>query len=105
VTVLYGGLIVWLATLIIVESFIFQPLRDWLETRYWLKRSTGRRTAPYWQKLAYLIRCQLCMGTWVGWVVAAFIPGPLPLFWTGLLYKAVAHCILEVTGLLRRTNP
>jgi len=101
-TVLYGGLIVWLATLIIVESFIFQPLRDWLESK--VIPSTNPRRSTTWYKLAYLSRCQLCMGTWVGWIVAAFIPGPLPLFWCGLLYKAVAHCILEVTGLLRRTN-
>lgn len=110
--VLYAGLIVWLVTLILVESFAFAGLREYVEVLQ--DRAIDRayddpsdrnllllRAA---EKLTYLVNCHLCTGVWVGLVVALIIPGPLPMVLNALLYKAVGHLVLEVAALLRRTG-
>ena len=96
-TVLFAGLVNWLATLIIVESFVFEPVRSWV-----------RQGWPG-SKLDYLMSCHLCMGTWAGLILALVVPGPFThptLFWflNGLLYKAVGHIVLEITAILKHIN-
>lgn len=69
------------------------------------KAERAGRTARRWHKVAYLFHCHLCLGLWIGWAVALVIPGPLPHFLlNGLLYKAVGHVVLEVTGVLQRVS-
>lgn len=61
-------------------------------------------------KLAYLVSCHMCAGTWIGLAIGAVYPLPLhtnPIFsrlLSGLIYKAVAHLILAVNNLLERTS-
>lgn len=69
------------------------------------RQERAGRAARRWHKVAYLFHCHLCLGLWVGWAVALVIPGPLPHFLlNGLLYKAVGHVVLEVTGVLQRVS-
>lgn len=134
------GLVVWIATTILVESELLRPLREaadrWAgpgpveEKTVWVGpellqptglSSIGPLIPGHWQlptsaahpvryKLAYLIHCHLCAGTWIGLVTAAVTPyrplASLPPLgaWllAGLLYKAVAHLILAVNNTLRR---
>lgn len=111
-SVLYAGLICWLATLILVESFVAEPLREatlgWRNVRIDRALETGTlrdiRIARLGEKLTYLVNCQLCSGVWIGLVLALIIPGPLPMVLNGLLYKAVAHIILEVVAVLQRAS-
>lgn len=82
-----AGLVNWLATLILVEGKIFQPVRS---------RVTG-------EYARYFVACHLCTGTWVGLVMAAWLtllaPYALPFagWWmvlvNGLAIKAVGHLI------------
>lgn len=98
----------WIATTILVEGKIFEPLRDWVggTTRRPLRAPEHRRP-----KLAYLVGCHLCTGTWVGLVTALFVAGPFTLavgfapaaiVLNGLLYKAGGHAILHVSNLTER---
>lgn len=92
-TVLAAGLICWLVTHIIVEGVVFDWLRDWIDDH-----------AP--RKIQQLIHCELCTGTWVGFILAALIPGPIAPLWilNGFLYKAVGHLILELWAILYGVN-
>lgn len=118
-TVLYLGLVTWLVTMLIVESVLFEPLRrrvhDWAVARRpapsgpWaaLLTAFGVRPPGWRDKVAYLVTCHLCTGTWVGLTLGAILEGPLRIRlvgWAlnGLLYKAVAHLVLEVVDTLRR---
>lgn len=88
--ILWLGLVNWLATLILVEGVIFETPRAWLVQR-----------APH-PKLRYLLTCQLCAGTWVGFVLAALFGGPFGFVLVdGLLYKAIGHATLELASFLR----
>lgn len=107
-TALYAGLVVWLVTLILVEGEIFRPVRELLSgyvPAHWVDATPRFKISEYNRrpKLAYLVGCHLCTGTWVGLGVAFLIPGPLPhVVLNGLLYKAIGHVVLEVTALLKR---
>lgn len=94
-TVVFGGLVNWLATYIWVEGEVFREVREFAD----------KHLPP---KLRYLFHCPLCAGTWVGFLEAALIPGPftgpIALFLNGLLYKAAGHLILEVAAILRHQN-
>lgn len=69
---------------------------------------------PGWRgKLAYMVGCQMCTGTWVGFAEAiAFGPvlmttAPGFINWlgiiaTGLLFKSVGHLTLELVALGRK---
>lgn len=111
------GLVVWLITTIIVESEICAPIREWVERwsdGAWVETDdTGDytyRSHPIREKIAYLIHCHLCAGTWVGLLTAAVTPyrplaSTLPLgagLLAGLLYKAIAHLILAINNTFRR---
>lgn len=70
----------------------------------------AHRRATAWRKLDYFVRCHLCFGVWVAAFLTAlpgqprpFGPGVLGWVLAALLVKAVAHLILEVAALLRRT--
>lgn len=101
------GMVNWLASLILVESELFRPLRDRVTAKAAPPRKTNtgqrwnsRRTA-LWDKAAYLISCHLCAGTWIGLALALAVPdvrpfggGPLGWLLAGLLIKAVGHVTL-----------
>lgn len=117
--VLFLGLVNWITTTIVVESELFRPLRECIQ-----KRRTRRRPAftpplgvntmpgaklpdqyfvcrPVWNKLAYLVSCHLCAGTWIALGEAAtfgvpFHHGLLGVAAGGLLYKAIGHLVLEL---------
>lgn len=125
-TTIFLGIVVWLGTTILVESELCKPLREAVErwagpaaiperTRWNTPSSKFTEPAipaphPVRLKLAYLIHCHLCAGTWVGLLVAAATPyrpldAALPLgewLLAGLLYKGIAHLILAVNNTLRR---
>ncbi len=81
------GFVCWVVTLVLVESVLFEPWRNF--------------TARIHAKLHYLSGCQLCTGTWVGLGLGFLhpIPGFGPLI-SGLAYKGIAHFILVVRNLL-----
>lgn len=123
-SVLYAGLVVWFATYVLVESEMFRPLRDAVKRRrdaglpvrtsrtyvnqrayeeynYAVELYVGSRRYRRWEKLRYLLGCHACAGTWVGFAVAAALPGVRPLgggavgfVLAGLLFKAVGHLAL-----------
>lgn len=135
-TAIAGGLINWITTNIIVESELTRPLREWVGRRRvaavvperkisritddnvpvnggWLckggpctKPANRYRLRPVWNKVAYLLGCHLCVGTWVG-LVEAIILGPvigtgvLGIILTALLFKAVGHLTLEGVALIQ----
>ncbi len=110
-----------LATSIITESEITRESRAFLERLH--QRAVARLhssahieawseedyRAPRWhawaelitRKLSYLHGCHLCAGTWVGLVMAAFVPpivssGLVGWALTGLAIKGVGHIVLVV---------
>lgn len=82
-----AALVCWLATMIVCESFLFEPVRALAERVH--------------HKIGYLFNCTLCMGTWVGLATAFAFPQVRPLGhrvflgWLGasLAIKAIAHLI------------
>ena len=86
--VLFAGMVNWLATLIITEGKIFQPVRDLAATKG--------------EYVRYLASCYLCAGVWVGIIEAVFfavmkVEQPwhawVLLVANALLYKAIGHLI------------
>ena len=84
---LVAGLVNWIATLVLVEGKIFEPVRNAVSGEY----------------LSYFVRCHLCTGVWVGIAEAvAFTalgaPVPFAGWWlvlaNALAFKAVGHLIL-----------
>ena len=81
------GLVNWLATTIVVESALLEPVRVRVERR--------------WPRLGYLLDCHLCTGTWVGFALAAAFrrhPGVAGFVFDALLYKAIGHLVLDVVA-------
>lgn len=109
-TVVLLGFANWLATIIIVESVIFEDIRSGM-TRLGarLKRSGHPNVG---RKLGYVLGCHLCSGTWVGFALAVAVPGvPFHLRWwwasvvlNGLVIKGIGHALLEILSLARNTN-
>lgn len=100
-TVFFLGLINWIATIIIVESVIFEDVRAFIERRGKLLEHNHPRAG---RKLSYFITCALCTGTWVGFVEALCFGGPLSFgilsfIANGLLFKALGHLFLQVNAL------
>jgi hypothetical protein len=111
------GLVCWLATLVLVDGFVFATPRravkdggERLEAFGGRLVDAGRRVRcgrvcrEVGGKIAYLPYCQLCTGVWVGLALAVAVPGPLAgqpfgVLLDGLLYKAVGHIVLELTAL------
>lgn len=114
-TVLALGLVDWIVTLIIVESEICRPIREWVGRQHdkavlnWQNAKFVmdpskklQRRVVMWAKLRYFIGCHLCTGTWVGLLLAVITPfrplgvGLLGILLAGFLYKAVGHLTLIV---------
>lgn len=81
-----AALVCWLGTMIVCESFLFEPVRNLAMRLH--------------AKLGYLFNCTLCMGVWVGLATAVAFPQVRPLDhgfvgWIGaaLAIKAIAHLI------------
>lgn len=99
VTMILLGIAVWFATELVVDSRFFEPMRDWLESRYKEVRTKELRayydddmaaaakdlliyhkTGPAltWKSgtlkwLTLLVSCKMCAGTWIGLLVALFV--------------------------------
>lgn len=128
---IYAGLVVWLITVIITESFLFEKVRAWAaqKTTVWpipsphdLARvnceAGGGMDAvrdflhpPRRPHLAYLVECHLCCGVWVGFVVASALAifagssGPTDnIILDGLLFKAIGHLTFAVQKVLERVS-
>lgn len=114
---IYLGLVNWLVTILLVESEVCRPIRDWVNTRYaragglstWIPnvKDDGWRLV-LWYKAKYFVACQLCTGTWVGLGLALVTPWNKPLghgvigvLLAGLLYKAIGHIILIMQNTLK----
>lgn len=105
--IIAAGLVNWLVTTIIVESELGRPLRDYISSRRdggdggdgsWVACDLDRGV---WRWADYLVRCHLCVGTWVGLAEALYVgpvvrSGILGIMFTGLLIKAVGHLVLEL---------
>lgn len=119
--VLALGLVCWLTTLILVESELVRPVRDWVDRCHertgaralvgglWVSddgdptvaalaslRRGPRRTHVLWGKLRYLIGCHLCTGTWVGLVLAWMTSTRLVL--TGAAGIVLAGLLVKAVG-------
>lgn len=91
----YGALITWLVTMIVVDSELFRPLREWVRERRDRADKKFSRSYRAWNKLSYLVGCRLCAGVWIGFGAALVLPGPTGIFLLdGLIYKAGAHLLL-----------
>lgn len=119
--ILIAGALNWFTTLVLVEGFIFKKRRERVKfqarrlAKWCLKcPSPGfmrRNLGATAQKMVYFVECHLCMGTWVGFVLASFMPVPVHIpAWgattivNGLLFKAVGHMILEKTSTWRELS-
>lgn len=89
---LVAGLINWLATTVIVEGKIFEPVRNRAHGEY----------------AKYFVGCHLCAGVWVGFIEAVVYMAfgaafPFTSWWlvltNGLAFKAVGHLTLLVVNL------
>lgn len=85
--VLFGGLINWITTCILVDSELFRKFREWCKER-------GHYPG-------YLVGCHLCAGTWIAFIQSVFMGGPYTMYWwhivaNALLYKAIGHSFLIV---------
>lgn len=87
-----AGLINWLATTIVVEGKIFEPVRNRVHGEY----------------ARYFVGCHLCAGVWVGFIEAVVYMAfgaafPFTSWWlvlaNGLAFKAVGHLTLLVVNL------
>lgn len=121
------GMANWLATLLIVESELFRPLREWI-FRHWQNaiRFDSDFTATelmenvqvletfhesyLWRQAKYLVNCHLCVGVWVGFAEALVLVHPLigsgvvGIVLTALVFKAIGHATLEVVAVLKGHN-
>lgn len=97
-SVILAGFVNWLATLVITEGKIFEPVRNF--------------AASKGEYVRYLASCYLCAGVWVGIIEAVFFavmrqPQPwspwVLLLANALAYKAVGHSIFIVQRVLEAT--
>lgn len=124
---IYLGLVNWLVTLVLVESELTRPVRDFFEDRRnaadefavvtmgnddftEAEQRTAQRRYTAWSKARYFVSCHLCAGTWVGLLLASLVPGARPLgggalglVLAGFLFKAIGHITLEITALMQRS--
>lgn len=118
--VIFAGIINWLITTIFVESTLFAPWRAWvsghslrvcfgedcyktgddIEVEPDLVGSATLQHHGPWVKVAQLVTCHMCLGTWVGFAEAAYFGGPFhgwaAIIANGLLYKGIGHLVLEL---------
>lgn len=120
-TVIFLGLVNWLATTILVESELFRPIRDrlvgqaprWRAEGYASRvemvrelrqaQPTARLAAlaewasqsvPARAKVNYLVGCHLCAGTWVGLAIALVAGSPIP----GVLGLMLGALVFKAIG-------
>lgn len=120
-TILGLGVVVWLATLILVESEFTRPLREWLDEQANLWTTVWNDGEPvwmnngytdpdhvrfdktrevFWRKARYLAGCHLCAGCWIAAATVAVVPvhafraGFVGFVLDAALIKAVAHLTL-----------
>lgn len=111
-TILALGLVNWFATTLVVESEFFRPLREFVSHRQLtaeMHRGRAERQLELlwtrwrywaWSRVAYLIGCHMCTGTWLGFLLVPFAPAIFPgpawavFIVTALLIKAIGHMIL-----------
>lgn len=99
------GLVNWIATEIVVNSVVFEDVRELVSG---FGRRVHKRHPRIGHKITYFTGCCLCVGVWVGFIEALVFGGPLQihagwLAWAsfianGLAYKAVGHLLLQVNG-------
>lgn len=101
--------------MIVVESELTRPLRDWLDTestvrtraltinrvRHGRIATRGERFAEAaFHKATYLAGCHLCAGTWIALLLTALVhdrtfgSGVVAWVLSALLVKAIAHLLL-----------
>lgn len=90
------GLANWIITLIIVESELVRPVRQFFDLK-----TLKEDYSDLWHKLSYLVKCHLCTGTWVALLMAAFISPVISVpfagwLFTGFIIKAIGHLSLVV---------
>jgi len=97
--IIFAGMVNWLATLIITEGKIFEPVRNYAATKG--------------EYIRYLASCYLCAGVWVGIIEAVFfavmkVEQPwhawVLLLANALLYKAIGHLIFIVQRVLEAVS-
>lgn len=112
------GLVNWLVTLLLVESEVVRPFREWIANRYNAAHTSNREVPSVrsdgwrvvlWYKAKYFVGCHLCTGTWVGVILAILTSwnkplgsGVIGIVLTGLLYKAIGHVVLILQKLGER---
>ena len=122
--VIAAGIINWLVTTIFVESTLFAPWRNWVTQKSMrvcfdngycgplgveisssdvpieIAQSAHIEHGGPWLKLAQLVTCHMCLGTWVAFAEAIYFGGPLggrfAIVANALLYKGVGHLVLEL---------
>ena len=81
-----GALVTFIATLIITESYLFGWLRQW-----------SFRANKY---LGTLFSCFLCLGVWIGLLVASVFHDSLTsILLAGLSYQGLAYIIYVIVKL------
>lgn len=85
-TLVYGTLVVYVATLIVTESYLFRPARE-----------LAHRISPH---LGVLFSCNMCFGTWVGLAIGWLLPGPFQWWVDGLAFQGLAFIVWSLTGLV-----
>lgn len=121
---LAAGAVTWLVTLILVESHLTKPLREWTAgqaiaaaARYdaahnYVLRAKGdpvgldarldrqakaRRRMAWWEHAHYFARCHLCLGTWVA-LVLTVLPGMPRPFGAGVLGWLLAALVVKAVA-------
>jgi hypothetical protein len=102
VVLIAAGLINFIATLVIVDSFLFKSVRDagqkfgcWLQRHGWL--FAGKH-------IVYFVTCPLCVGIWIGFAQTLVLPpvfqAPVWISWliNGLLFKGLGHVVYQVNA-------
>lgn len=86
-TLLIGAMVVFVVTTIVVDSYLFGPVRR-----------LAHRASPH---LGVLFGCFLCMGTWVGWLLAWWLGGPTGVWFAdGLAFHGLALLAHHATKLV-----
>lgn len=108
----------WIATLIVTDSELSRPLREWVTGRYldaddadfrYGGKSSAHRTY-LWRQAKYLLGCPLCVGLWVALAQAIALVHPIlghgviGITLTALAIKAIGHASLELVAVLKKVS-
>lgn len=104
--VVFLALVNYITTAIITENKIFEDVRHWCQR-------CGKQISQRWPrigcKVEYFATCPMCVGTWIGFAEGIAFGGPIHYgyatwFVNGLLYKALAHLILQFSSILHNLS-